>query len=581
MGIRFVLKREDILPHLDALKSRKIMAVDTETTGLDPRRSRLRLVQLACEGQPVFVIDCFTFLPEGRDLLAEIISSPSVKIFHNAKFDLQFLLVNKLFPRRIFDTMLAAQLLRSSGGPESAGLKAVAWHYLREEVDKESQKSDWNGELTRQQINYAANDAEILLRLRSAMVEKIYQNRLEQTAEIESHCAKAVAFMEFHGIYLDTEKWRSLTAKKEKERDAALAKLYEYTGRPAVQTSLWEDEGKEEILGFNFDNNAYVTGLLIRNGIDVETTSRVALHPHSGHPLVDALSQYRKAAKALSAFLYPFLKAIDRDTNRLHSRYAQISAWSGRMSCYSPNVQQIPRENAFRECFTAPAGKKLLSADYSQIELRVAAQIAKDLRMIEAFRRRDDLHLLTASLLQNKPMKDVTKEERQAAKAVNFGLIFGMGASGLRQSALHSYGVDLTIDQAVLFRDTFFKAYTGIKRWHDFVKATPPTEGRTLTGRKFLYQANSALPVYLNSPVQGTAADIMKKALGIIMERIDISDTFIIAVVHDEILLEVPQERTAETARLLKACMEEAGNSILTLLPVEAVVHIADSWADK
>lgn len=581
MEIRLVKNKEELTPYFEPLKAQKLAAIDTETTGLIPHYSKLRLLQIACPGLPVLVIDCFSFLPDGIGMLAEIIDAPSVKIFHNAKFDLQFLLTYGLLPVRIFDTMLAAQLLRSSGGPESAGLRAVAHHYLQEDVDKEEQTSDWTGELTESQIKYAALDAEILLRLREIMVKKIYENNLQRVAEIEFHCAKAVAFMEFCGIHLDMDKWKALTEGKEKQRAEALSKLYKYTGRPAVQTTLWEDEGESEVLGYNFDNNNYVTELLNNNNIPVKNTSRAELYPYLGDPLVEAVMEYRKSAKALSSFLYPFPKAINRKTRRLHARYGQISAWSGRMSCYSPNVQQIPRENAFRECFTSPPGRKLLTADYSQIELRVAAQIARDERMTKAFREGDDLHLLTASLLQNKPMSEVTREERQAAKAVNFGLVFGMGASGLRQSALHSYGVEMTQEESYLFRDRYFRAYSGIRQWHDAVKAAAPGEGRTLTGRKFLYPASSSLPVYLNSPVQGTAADIMKKALGLIMEHIDIADTYIAAVVHDEILLEVPEEKAEESARLLKSLMESAGNSILTSLPVEAVVHIADNWAEK
>lgn len=580
MDICLIRDRNELLPHLETLKAQKIIAVDTETTGLSPHYAKVRLVQIACVGLPVFVIDCFSFLPAGADMLAEIIGSPSVKIFHNAKFDLQFLMPYGL-PGRIFDTMLAAQLLRSSGGPEKFSLQAVARHYINEEVDKGEQTSDWTGELTESQIRYSALDAEILLRLRELMVEKIYENQLQHVAEIEFRCAKAVAFMEYCGIYLDAEKWNTLTLEKEVQRDAALAKLYKYTGRPAIQTTLWEDEGEQEILGCNFDNNNYVTELLQRNNIPVKSTSRAELYPYMGEPLVEAIMEYRKAAKSLSTFLYSFPKVINRKTGRLHAKYGQISAWSGRMSCYGPNVQQIPREDAFRECFTAPEGRKLLTADYSQIELRVAAQITKDTRTIDAFRKGGDLHLLTASLLKNKQIKDVTKEERQAAKAVNFGLVFGMGAAGLKQSALLSYGVEMTIEEATLFRDRYFRAYDGIRRWHDLIKATPPAEGRTLTGRKFLYQAESALPVYLNSPVQGTAADIMKKALGLIIDRIDTSETYIVAVIHDEILLETPEEKAEENALLLKNAMEEAGNSILPLLPVEAVVKISNSWAEK
>lgn len=333
MDIRLIRDRNELSPYLEALKAQKLAAVDTETTGLNPRCAKLRLVQIACPDLPVLVIDCFSFLPGDAGLLSEIIGSPGVKIFHNAKFDLQFLLPYGL-PGRIFDTMLAAQLLRSSGGPERFSLQAAAKHYLGEEVGKEEQTSDWSGELTEPQIKYAALDAAVLPRLREAMVEKIYENGLQRVAEIEFRCAKAVAFMEYCGIHLDAQKWKALTAEKEKLRDEALAKLYEYTGRPAVQTTLWEDE----VLGQSFDNNNYVTELLRRNNVPVKSTSRAELYQYAGNPLVEALTEYRKSAKALSAFLHPFPRAIKDKTGRLHARYGQISAWSGRMSCYSPNV---------------------------------------------------------------------------------------------------------------------------------------------------------------------------------------------------------------------------------------------------
>ena len=251
------------------------------------------------------------------------------------------------------------------------------------------------------------------------------------------------------------------------------------------------------------------------------------------------------------------------------------------MSCYAPNVQQIPRNPEFRSCFTAPTGRKLIIADYSQIELRVAAQITKDERMLTAYRNGEDLHLLTASLVLNKERKDVSKEERQAAKAVNFGLIFGMGVAGLQQYAQLSYGVEMTTEEASQFYRRFFEAYTGIKQWHESLKKSPPKVGYTLTGRKFLYSEKTGLPGYCNAPVQGTAADIAKKALGEIARKLIGTDTYIVGMIHDEILLECPEAKADDFAQMLKSTMEQAANSILDLVPSEAEVTIAENWAAK
>jgi len=308
--------------------------------------------------------------------------------------------------------------------------------------------------------------------------------------------------------------------------------------------------------------------------------SDIDLAPHYNHPLVKVISEYRKAAKSLSSFLYPIPGMIHKKTRRLHPHYAQIGAWSGRMSCWNPNIQQIPRSAKFRACFIAPPGRKLIIADYSQIELRVAAELTHDPRMIEAYRNGDDLHRLTASLMLGKDMDAITSQERQVAKAVNFGLIFAMGAAGLKAYSEQSYGVEMTLEQAEQFRNRFFKAYTGMEKWHRTMKKNPPKEGKSLAGRKFAYSENAGLAIYSNTPVQGTAADIAKKALGLLVSRLKGTGTRIVGVIHDEIILESSDENADETAELLKTTMEASGNSILKYVPCEAEVSVSQNWAD-
>ena len=578
MDYALISNKEAILPYLPAVMQSKVLAVDTETTGLNPHTDRIRLVQLAAEGLPVLVIDCFTFLPDGVEILRDVLESPNVKVFQNAKFDLQFFMALYIYPSPLFDTMLAAQLLRTSGGPNRANLAALAAHYLNEEVDKEEQTSDWQGELTESQFTYAARDAEVLLHLREVMVKEIYGNRLSEVARIEFSCACAIAEMEYTGICLDTPRWNKLIGQTEKERDEALQILYTYAGEPVVQMSLW---GENVVFNHNFDSNPYILELLRKNGIAADSTSKRDLSAYTGHPLIKALTAYRKATKALSSFLYPLPQMIHPETGRLHPHYGQIGAWSGRMSCGGPNIQQIPRDLHFRACFIAPPGKKLVIADYSQIELRVAAQISGDGRMISAYKKGEDLHALTASLVSNEPVEAVTKSQRQAAKAVNFGLIFGMGAAGLQQYAQQSYGVEMTLEQATQFRDSFFKAYPGIADWHRRIKNAKPTEERTLTGRKFTFGENSGVTGLYNTPVQGTAADILKAALGTLVRRTKGTTIRAVAVVHDEILLETDESEVNSAAETLRDSMESAGNKVLADVPCVAEVKIADTWAGK
>jgi len=570
---------DQLLPYLDSLRRTGTLAVDTETTGLDPRADRLRLVQIAAQGLPVLVLDCAVFLPDGRDLLMRVFSSDAVKVFQNAKFDLQFLHAAGIEVKPpLFDTMLAAQLLNSSGGPPRVNLAALARHYLQQELPKEEQKGDWSGTLRDEQLVYAARDAQILLDLRNVMVPLLRDNRLKEVARLEFACVRAIAQMEYRGIHVNLEKWAELRRKTEAVRDAALESLYAYTGRPMMQMSLF---GEDVSIGRNLDSNPYILSLLHKHGIDVADTSHYSLGVFQSHPLVSALLEYRKAGKSLSSFLLPFPDLVNRLTGRLHPRYGQNGAWSGRMSCGGPNIQQIPRDAAFRACFDAPKARKLVIADYSQIELRVAADLAHDSRMMDAYSRNEDLHRLTASLVSGRPLAEITRQERQAAKAVNFGLIFGMGAKGLQAYASGTYGVSMTLEEAVRFRERFFDAYTGIASWHRQLRSHPPTESRTVSGRRHVYGESPGLAGLSNTPVQGSAADILKQALGLLVDALASTDAFLVAVIHDEIIIEAGEGEAADIAILLKSTMEQAGAHYLKRVPAIADVHVADSWAEK
>ncbi|MEA3266336.1 MAG: bifunctional 3'-5' exonuclease/DNA polymerase, partial [Candidatus Fermentibacteria bacterium] len=555
------------------LLSAEIMAVDTETTGLDPHASKLRLIQIAVEGNSTVIFDCFKLLPEAAEKISAILTSHSIKIFQNAKFDLKFLRSGSISVSGwIFDTMLAARLLRTSGGPRSAGLASLAQHYLGQFLSKEEQKSDFSSQLSTKQLDYAAKDAEILLELRHQLLDEIKKHHLIEAARLEFACVYAVASMEYDGIYLDRKKWSALRLETEQAMSDALAELYPFIGYPAVQLDLF---GHHKSYGHNANSTRQVLKMLNDNGIDVENTSKHSLAHYSQHPIVVSLLKYRTASKALSSFLHSIPGQINRFTGRLHPHYSQIGAWSGRMSCGGPNIQQIPRGKAFRQCFAAPPGRKLIIADYSQIELRVIAQISGDPRMIEAYRNGEDLHKLTAALVLQKQIGIITKKERQAAKAVNFGLVFGMGAAGLKAYAMETYGVEMSMDEAEVFKKRFFAGYRGLDSWHKELQKKKPGTSRTLAGRKHTYSIESGMSIRYNTPVQGTAADILKNALGMLYVALKGTDTFIVAVIHDEIVLECDESIAEETALLLKNTMEAsatAGTSFMYLAPASSIV---------
>jgi DNA polymerase I len=576
---RVVQSTVDLIPYMSALEASELLAVDTETTGLDCNTHQARLIQLAIPGQPVCVIDCDSFFPEGRPMLQSILAGKGVKIFQNAKFDIQFLLKEGIVVQLpLFDTMLAGILLRNPGDPGRVSLKALAQRFLGRDLDKQEQISDWRGNLTHRQLQYAAEDAAILIPLREAMIPLLKDSGLTEVARLEFACVRALAEAEYHGINLDKGCWEELRRKTEEDRNRALERVYEFVGRPVEQQSLFGDDVP---VGINPDSNQQILEWLKEQGILVENTNRHTLSQYASHPLVSAIIQYRQAVKAISSFLSTYPELIHPSTQRLHPQYNQIGAWSGRMSCGKPNIQQIPRDPAFRRCFAAPVRKCLVMADYSQIELRVAAEIADDQRMIEAYQNGDDLHRLTASLISGVPLDQVGPQQRQAAKAVNFGLIYGMGARGLQDYARETYGTEMTEGEAVVFRNKFFAAYDGIARWHNNLRTSPPAEARTLSGRRHVFGDNAGLSVYTNIPVQGGAADILKQALSKLPTELEGLDAQIVAVVHDEIILEAAQEKAGLVAEILKTTMEMAGAHYLKKVPVSVEVKTGEHWGQK
>jgi DNA polymerase-1 len=220
-------------------------------------------------------------------------------------------------------------------------------------------------------------------------------------------------------------------------------------------------------------------------------------------------------------------------------------------------------------------------ADYSQIELRVAAEISSDPTMITAYQEGQDLHRLTASLITGKPLDEISKAERQAGKPVNFGLIYGCGAKKLGQTAENDYGITKPLEEWETYRKQFFKAYKGIAKWHSQLERDRPMEIRTLSNRRRQWLDCPWITATSNSIVQGTAADITKKALVLLPDALAATGAKLIGTVHDEILLECPEARALDVAQILQEVMVKAGQAYLKLVPVEVEAKVVDSWADK
>ncbi len=554
---------------LPALLAAQVIGLDTETTGLDPHSDRLRLIQLAVPGA-VYVIDCFA-VPAVA--LAPVLRAVQRLIGHNLSFDLRFLLANGLpMPdgEQLFDTMLASRLLLS-GLSEPRGthsLAGVAERYLDLAVDKTEQRSDWSGTLSDAQIAYAAKDATVLLPLVEKLDAALKEADLVRVAAIEMRALPAIAWLEYSGAPFDREAWTELA-------DEAVAEQTRLEGELTAVSGTADMFGDS---GVNWGSPDQLAKLLRNRGHAVERTDEATLQALvSVEPLAPLLLRHREASRKASAYGSEFLQHVHARTGRVHADFTQIGASSGRMACSRPNLQNIPRDAAYRACFRPASGRALIKADYSQIELRIAAQVSRDPVLLAAYREGADVHLRTAAAVMGVEESAVTKQQRQLAKALNFGLLYGMGAPRLRDYAASTYGVALSEREALTFRDRFFQTYPGLRRWHRN-QPDRPIETRTLAGRRRL--AVDRFVDKLNLPIQGAGADILKLALARLWEdRTSHPSALPVLCVHDEIVLECDAERATGVAEWLKRHMEAAGAELLADVPVVADVSIAADWS--
>ncbi|MDQ3129930.1 MAG: DNA polymerase, partial [Acidobacteriota bacterium] len=414
--------------------------------------------------------------------------------------------------------------------------------------------------------------------LREKIVERLKQDELIKVAKLEFDCVLPIAVMELNGFYLDEARWREQLEKVKKEQARVAVELQQMLSAGVAQASLF---GITEI---NLDSQNQVTDALKNLGVPVpETTRGWQMQPLAlEYPVVAKLLEYRGVAKSLSSFGENILEFIKIETGRIHSDFRQIGAPTGRFSCSKPNIQQIPHEEAYRRCFRAPEGRKLVIADYSQIELRILAEFSGDQNFINAFVSGADFHTITAAQVFNVKPEEVTPDQRSFAKRLNFGVVYGIGSqrfalmTGLPQS------------QAEDVMRKYFGTYRGLDSWlRDAArKVTSERAARTASGRlsRFRFDEDDRKAISLaqrngkNMPIQGTSADILKRALHLLHKEIRGTSARLVNIVHDEIIVEADAAEAETTAEKLEKAMCAAGEEYVKKVPVKVDVHIADEW---
>lgn len=668
---------KDLPDLLSKINTSGLMALDIETDGLDPYLNEIHLIQIAPGPvpKPGDSTEVFFLKPEKAILffLASIIEDRTVtKIIHNACFDLKFIQAKagrRLNPRNLFDTMLASQLVTAGDfipehqleswltrmgitkvkhgathyydqhGHEiklekdtakqtrpvylSHSLQQVAHRYLEVWLPKDEQTSNWSGELTQDQLVYAAKDAAVLLPLYEILNELLERNSLQKTALLEFACIPAVIEIETAGMPFDSQKAGEILA----EIESSIKGLISAIEVPNINSSVQVQQklielGQEYLQGDSF----VIEGETFEVSSSDEVLSRMKARLPENHPLaifITNIQEYRHLKKKAD-MLKKWLETVHPVTGRLHTSLKQINNQGvGRFSAREPNLQQISRESEIRALFKAEPGRKLVIADYSGIEMRIMAQLSRDRTLIQAFKDGIDIHRFTASKISGKSLDEVTRDERQAAKAVGFGMIYGMSSQTLKLYAETSYGVVMTEEEAKKAREGFFKTYPGIEKWHQKQTALVseknfkdywvyhPEKGficekrpqvRTLGGRLRVWpvthqtrmsragQTENSLkkvgPVteLFNTPDQGTGADMIKLAMAYIYRELisrQWADVYLIGCVHDELILDTPEDKAEEVEKLLTACMLKAASKLLPDVPVEVEAHVAESWAEK
>jgi DNA polymerase I-like protein with 3'-5' exonuclease and polymerase domains len=630
MDLRFITSDTQVDEAIQELQAYDKIALDTETTGLDSWLSKIRLIQMCSASaddmdSPVYVFDMFKVKPEK---LVKYIETRLTLVIHNANFDLQFLYsLGCDFKNNIFCTYIAERVLRAGFkekrvAPQtqkpyfadvSCSLKAVAERRLNIQIDKEQQTSDWSKEvLNEEQLIYSAKDVKILPLIAKQQLEELKEDNLLQIYSLESKCIRPVARMCRRGFQVDIAKLKALKNSIESELDNKTKQFV-----TSLDSRLPDDSklprtttgeiavGKNARKEFNPGSTKQVVEAFKKCGIELPldkdtekpTLNQVALAEFDSDD--PTLNYYRARAKVETQLEHAIklLDNINPVSQRIHSGYNQYGANSGRFTSsgapkvaksktkkvFGVNIQQVPRLKTFRESFVATPGYKLVICDWAQIELRLGAELIDIPQMKKAFNENIDLHTLTASLIYKKPIEDVTKEERQDGKTLNFALLYGMGYRKYKTYAAQS-GKILSLSEAKVAHTAFHAAYPRLRQWHQ-ERAALVTDGwayvRTPCGRRRLLSYDDAtMMCSANTLIQGSGADILKIALSELNEHLS-DKVHLVACVHDEIVLEVTDELAEDYKKILENTMIDAAKKILVTVPVDADANTGSSWADK
>jgi DNA polymerase-1 len=590
---RLVTSRQERVALIAELESKGRFCFDTETTGLQ-RNAELVGLSFSTRPHTGYFVPVPGNPDDARALVEEfraVFENPNIeKIGHNMKFDLGILLRHGVAVRgRLLDTMLAHALVEPGMRHSMDYLAQVYLAYEPVSITSligersENQRSMRDVPLDAL-ADYAAEDADVTLQLWERREPMLHEKNAERVFyEVESPLVPALAAMESDGVRIDVDALRALSAQLDVDIAALERQIHEGAGRPFHIDSP-KQLGEVLFDELKLDPNAKKT----KTG-QYSTREQVLSRLAESHAIVEKVLRFREYRKLKSTYVDMLPGAVSPETGRIHTHYNQLVTVTGRMQSHSPNLQNIPirtdRGREIRRAFVPRSdGFLILAADYSQIELRIVAALSQDNAMLDAFQKGVDIHRETASRVFGVPPDDVTPEMRRKAKMVNFGVTYGMTAFGLAQR------LNIGRTEAKEIIDAYFAQYPGVRRYLDETIAFARKNGyvETVTGRRrYLRDINSKNATArsgeernaINTPIQGTAADMIKIAMANIYRELTERDlkSRMILQIHDELVFDLYKPEQEVVTELVERRMKTA---LPMNVPIVVEMGVGANWLD-
>jgi len=596
-----VTNAETLQAMIDALRQAERFGLDTETTGTNAMRAKLVGISLSDGPGRAWYIPVGHVQQAGgagqlsleavQRALGPILADPQrIKVCHNAKFDLIILRRHGLpVEGPIYDTMLAAWLLSPSG--RGIGLKEQVWQRLGIEMTPISQLiGKGRNQITMEYVGldkvvpYACADADYTLRLLDILHEELVARKLwDLFTQVENPLVPVLCDMEMYGMVLDVAYLQTMSQVLAERLREIEAQIYELVGHP------FNIRSTQQLGRVLFEELGLTGGRRTRTGYS--TAAGVLEKLRDQHPVIPLVEEYRQLEKLKGTYVDALPQLVHPETGRVHTSFNQTGTSTGRLSSSDPNLQNIPVRTELgrkvRGAFVAPEGHVLLSCDYSQVELRLLAHLSGDPELTAAFHRDEDVHATTAAAILGIPLEAVTYEQRSLAKAINFGLMYGMSEYGLAART------NLSVEEARQFIDAYFTRFRKVRDYLDATIQKAHQEGyvETVLGRRRYFpelkstsQAaasvrRAAERAAVNMPIQGSAADIIKLAMinlhRLLRER-GLASAMILQV-HDELVLEVPE---AELDQVRELVVDTMSNAYRLNVPLKVDTAVGKNWME-